>query len=414
MKKMALNRIRQLAAHEVGHTIGLAHNYIASTNDRASVMDYPHPTVTLSEDGKISLENAYDLKIGPWDKVAINYGYRQFASDTEERSGLENILKEATSKNLIFITDVDARAIGGLHPGAHLWDNGKDALEGTNQILAVRRTALRNFSADNIKIGTPYSSLEDVLVPVYNMHRYQVEAVSKMIGGLNYTYTVKGETDLKPSIVAPDLQRKAMDILLKTLDAEELAIPDHIMALIPPRAFGYNPTRELFAKRTGLSFDPLSAVESSANFTLSFLFHPERAARLVEYSAKNSENLSLEEMIQKTVDQTWKNSREKGLRAEVQYVAEQQVLNHLIGLVLNTKSSERVKSIAAFELSQLKQWIEGKNNSVKVDSYKSHLAYALQKINRFYENPQDFKVNYGPELPPGAPIGSEFGCEGEF
>ena len=236
MKEMALARIRQLSAHEVGHTIGLAHSYAASASERASVMDYPHPYIKLTN-GKVDLSEAYDDKIGEWDKIAIRYGYSDFGSEDQEK--LNRILLDAHDKGILFISDRDARATGGAHPSAHLWDNGTDASEELDRVMEVRKVALDNFSLNNIRAGEPYSNLEDRLVPIYLFHRYQTEAAVKVIGGVNYSYGVRGQPEFVNEIVPKGEQVKALNSVLATLSPEALTLNKSIIDLIPPPAFGY-------------------------------------------------------------------------------------------------------------------------------------------------------------------------------
>ncbi|HEY4149215.1 MAG TPA: zinc-dependent metalloprotease, partial [Chitinophagaceae bacterium] len=193
MMKMAIERLKQLAAHEVGHTLGLMHNFASSVNNRASVMDYPSPLVRLNSQGEIDVSNAYDAGIGEWDKVSINWGYREFPTGTPEAPALDKILRDATDKGLLFISDRDARPAGGLHPQAHLWDNGKNAVDELKEVMKVREKALAQFGEKNIRPGMPMAMLEDVLVPVYLYHRYQLEAVTKMVGGMYYTYALRND-----------------------------------------------------------------------------------------------------------------------------------------------------------------------------------------------------------------------------
>ncbi|MFY8045678.1 MAG: zinc-dependent metalloprotease, partial [Chitinophagaceae bacterium] len=197
MLRMALDRLKQLSAHEVGHTLGLMHNYASSVNNRASVMDYPHPWVRLDASGNIDLSNAYDMKIGEWDKVSISWGYREFPSGTDERVALDRMLDDAYGKGLQFISDQDARAAGGLHPTAHLWDNGKDAVAELQEMSKIREKALKQFGTNSLRAGYPMAMLEDVLVPIYFYHRYQTEAVCKLVGGMDYTYALNGKVNKK-------------------------------------------------------------------------------------------------------------------------------------------------------------------------------------------------------------------------
>jgi hypothetical protein len=278
MRTAAIHRLRQLAAHEVGHTLGLQHNYASSYNDRASVMDYPHPNIFVNEKGEIDFSKIYTNEIGAWDKRAIMYGYQDFGKGVNETPLLQNMLAENSKNGLLFIADADARAASGFHPYAHLWDNQSDAVAGLDQAMAVRKKGMEQFSEEAITNFTPLAKLEDVLVPLYNYHRYQYEAVTKLIGGMNYNYSVRGDANqIKPTILSNTIQQKALDAAVNCLSATTLIIPERILQLIPPRPPMYYGIGELFDKRTGMSFDALAAAEALSDFELGFLFNVERA-----------------------------------------------------------------------------------------------------------------------------------------
>ena len=256
MTEMALARLRQLSAHEVGHTIGLAHNFAASCNNRASVMDYPHPLIKLDQ-GNIDLSDAYDDKIGVWDKRTIMYGYSQFEDGVEESTELENILKGTKELGLLYMSDSDARPMGGAHPKAHLWDSGNDPIEELKRLMILRKHTLEKFGENTIPNGTPYSELEKVLVPAYLMHRYQAEGVAKIIGGVDYNYAVKGFDEPQNTPVSIAVQYQATQELLNTLSHQELAIPQSAIDKILPSAKGFGRSRESFGSDLNMIFDPL-------------------------------------------------------------------------------------------------------------------------------------------------------------
>ncbi|WP_299700862.1 zinc-dependent metalloprotease [uncultured Pontibacter sp.] len=404
MMEMALARIRQLSAHELGHTLGIMHNYDANNN--ASVMDYPHPQVKLDRAGKLDLTNAYGTAIGEWDKLAVAYGYQDFPKGTNEKKALDELLAQGRSRGLTFISDSDARSPGGAHPTAHLWDNGTNAPDELLRVLEVRQKALQNFSEKNIKPNSPMSTLENVLVPIYNFHRYQTEAAVKLIGGMRYTYALRGDKQLVTEVLDKREQQKALDAMLKTISPEVLTLPENIISLIPPRVPGFSNNRELFSKRTGLTFDPLAAAEASADFSLSFLLHPERASRLVEFGARHN-TLALQDVTRQLIDQTWKSRRQNGLAAQVQLQTEQVVLTHLMALAQNENASFQARAVAASALADIKQHATSQAKRTRDDGYKAHLDFALARI----ENPEEIKPTKALDLPPGAPIGDGvFGC----
>jgi len=403
MLKMALERLRQLSAHEIGHTIGLMHNYSASVSNRASVMDYPHPLARVNAAGKIDLTNAYDQKIGDWDKVSIAFGYSDFPTGTNESASLNKILTDAASKGLQFISDQDARRPGGLHPQAHLWDNGSDAVTELKEVMKVRNVALLNFSEKNIRPGMPMAMLEDVLVPVYFAHRYQVEAVSKMVGGMYYTYALRGDGQTVTKALTKDEQRKALNVLIDCLDPKFLQLPERIAQLIPPRPAGYEFSRELFKKRTGLAFDVLTPAETAADLPLSFIFNSERLNRMMQYEAANN-GLGVYEMMNTLVDKTWKSPRLAGIEKLIQSQTEQILLTYLLTASVNDNNSYLVKSVLQKGLAELKTFIEAQQKATSDELTKGHFMLALERM----KEPAAAKPTHHKEAPPGSPIGCDW------
>ena len=413
MLDMALARIRQLSAHEVGHTIGFAHNFAASTNGRASVMDYPHPLVTL-KNGEIDLNDAYATGIGDWDKVTVAYSYTEFDKNTNETEALNTILKAATASGHQFISDSDARAKGGAHAFAHLWDNGKSASEELERVLDVRQKAISNFSEDNIRDGEPYSVLEDVFVPLYFFHRYQTEAAAKVVGGLHYNYAVKGDgqTIVKP--VEVQMQRDALNAILKTISAETLAIPKEKLSLFPPRAYIYNRSRESFSSLTGVAFDPFSAAATASDMTLGLLLHPERANRLIQQYSLDQNQISLEELLRVLLENSIKKNYDDPYLKEVQHAINVNVLKHLMNLAVNDKAFFQVNAIANQFLehfkNQMNKPLTVNMNAIITNSYNRAPDYRnqyLKLIEQFNEDPEEFKIEQSPKIPDGSPIGSD-------
>ncbi len=401
MLKMSLARIRQLAAHETGHTLGLMHNYSSSTVGRSSVMDYPHPLVSLDSSGEVDMHTAYDDKIGAWDKVSINWGYRDFNKDSREPDALNELLNTAFKSGLRFLTDQDARPAGSLSPYAHLWDNGSDAVSGLTQVMDVRAKALAQFGENNIRPGMPMAMLEDVLVPVYFYHRYQLEAVTKLIGGMDYTYTLRGDGQVATRPILKEEQLKALNAIAGCIDPSFLMLPERIVAIIPPRPTGYLASRELFNKRTGLAFDALSPAETAADFPFSFLFNSERVSRMEQYAPYGG--LSLDEMLRYFVNKTWKAPRRTGMQKIIQRQTEQIYLTYLLALSIDHKASYQARADARKVLYELLEYITEQRKIVLEASYGAHLMLALDRM----KSPQDARPAIHEEIPPGAPIGSD-------
>ncbi len=399
MLEMALARLRQLSAHEVGHTIGLMHNFAASTNDRASVMDYPHPFIQMDEKGNIEMSASYAAGIGEWDKRAIIYGYQDFPDGVNEAEALWEIVQEGIDQGLRYMTDSDSRPFGSAHPQAHLWDNGADAVRELNRLISVRKQALANFGAQQIPEGAPMATLEEVLVPLYFSHRYQVEAAVKLIGGMAYTYSLRGDGQTPNQLVPANEQRAALSEILATLEPEMLAIPEHILALISPRAPGYSRNRETLPLRTRFTADPMAAASGLAHFTYSLLLHRERAARLVEFHARDSRLPSLSDVLEQAVEHAWKpdtNPYHQAIRWEVRFALTDQLLrlagDEAAGAQVNAQAWEQI-----IKLSNLIRETKQVN--------PANARWILHAIEQFQTNPEKWKPAPAPKLPDGSPIG---------
>ncbi len=413
MLEMALARIRQLSAHEVGHTLGLQHNYVASTVDRASVMDYPHPLVTAREDGSLDLSRAYASGIGEWDKVAIAYAYQDFPEGVDENAGLGKIILDAKSRGLIFLTDQDARPPGSSHPQTHLWDNGTNAVDELARIVEVRSIGLKNFSESKIRPGMPMATLEDVLVPLYMSHRYQAEAAVKVLGGLEYTYALRGDGQKPVVMVPPGEQRRALDALLAILGPEVLEVPENILALLPPRPAGYPATREHFRRNTEMTFDPLAVAEASAHHVLSLILDPARCARLDEYHSRDQQFPGPSEVFRKILESTWYADRQNGYHGAIQRSVDAVALHDLLMLGLDERTTAQVKGHVLNAVEDLKALLTGRIKSTKDEELRAHDRYGLSLIKSFEERPDEVRKSGPPDPPAGPPIGS-FECDGEF
>jgi hypothetical protein len=396
MLTMALQRLKQLSAHEVGHTLGFMHNYIASAQGKASVMDYPAPDAFINERGEIDLSNTYTNEIGDWDKVTVAYAYQDFPKGTNEKEALNKVLNNAAAKGLTFISDRDARDVAGIHPEAHLWDNGKDVTEGLKKVIAVRSKALENFGENTIRKGVSLSMLEDALVPVYLYHRYQVEAVTKLVGGMNYAYAVRGDGQLITKAISKEDQLKALNTVLDCIEPSFLALSKKITDLIPPRPAGYNYTRELFIKRTGLAFDPLAAAETAADLPLQLLFNTARLNRLAQNNI-----FGIDDMMSVVMARTWKAKRASGLQLLIQQQNEQLILNYLMRVAVSDDASFATRSAVLQWIEEVKKYAKQRLQSGT--SNKGHYLLALERI----EKKDEVRPFVVAPMPPGAPIGCE-------
>jgi len=406
MEAMALARIRQLSAHEVGHTLGLDHNFLASTVGRASVMDYPHPLVRLRDDGTLDLSDAYTTGVGEWDRTAIAYGYSDFAAGTDERAALERILDAARERGLVFLNDADARPAGSAHPGAHLWDNGVDAAAELRRVMAVRRAALERCGEAAVRFGMPLATLEDALVPLYLHHRYQVEATAPILGGQSYTYALRGDGQVPLRRVPAAEQLAALEALLDTLAPEALILPRSVVDLIAPRPAGYPPHRELFERYTGVTFDAIAPAEIAARLTVAQLLHPDRAARMVEQAALDPELPGLDEVLDRLAAATFDARSANAYEAEVQRVVEDVVVDELITLAASAPMPQ-VRGIATHRLRSIGVLLVERNGGVAEMAHTQRLA---DEIRRFLDRPAEPMSRSEPlPAPPGSPIGGGAG-----
>ena len=408
MLEMALARIRQLSAHEVGHTLGLSHNFASSTTMRASVMDYPAPLVTVADDGTVDLSQAYATGIGEWDKVAIAYGYTQFAPGTPEKPALQQILAEASERGLHYITDADARGPAAAHPAANLWDNGQDMIASLENEMRVRAVALERFGVAAIRVGRPLATLEEALVPLYLRHRYQVEATVKLLGGTQYAYAIRGDVLPIPSAVPGPVQRAAAEALGEILLPAALALPDHLRTSIPPRPPGYAQHRELFDGHTGRVFDVYAPAATAAHMVLSLITHPARAARLTYQADFDASLPDFEEVMEIISDATWGQPVPDGrYAAELQRVVQQAWIDALLALAANEGAAPAVRAMTAHKLREIHEWLVENPGRIRDESTRAHRGQVLDQVDRYLlRDYQPGEQNERLTTPPGSPIGA--------
>ncbi|WP_421134424.1 zinc-dependent metalloprotease [Alteromonas sp. A079] len=394
---MALDRIKQLSAHEVGHTLGIAHNFAASENNMASVMDYPHPIISLV-DGKVSVKNAYDKGIGAWDKHAVTYGYQDFSQSADEDEELNKIIMSGRNAGLSFKSDPDTRSSRHASANGHMWENGTDPLDAFDQLSAIRDTALQQIGLNTLPANASLSSLENALVPVYLLHRFQLEAVAKQVGGLVYEYERKGDytTPKGQQFVAPQVQQRAMQQLIKASTADYLSMPESVLALIPPTAYGDDITREHFNGKMGLMLDPVSAAASAADYALRLLLHPERLNRLewqVTSSKDRRRKVNVEMLVEQVLSVHWYKGENSPLAKRLKMVA----LNAIMRTVMHNDTAPEVKLAMQTALLTFNEWLddEADDNDYEVlNTYFATYWKTGEWLGHFEVKP----------LPPGSPI----------
>jgi hypothetical protein len=406
---MALSRLRQLAAHEVGHTLGFAHNFAASRMGNGSVMDYPHPILKLNAKGDVGLSDAYGTGVGKWDDYIVNYIYGQFGSGAQEKAALEKLRNEAHAAGMAYVSDPDARQPGASHPDGLLWDFGPDSLQTWDQLGAVRQRALKTFSMNVLPDARQAGEIEARLVPVYLLQRYQGEALARLIGGGDYDYTTAG--DIKAGKARAGVratpaatQRQALSRLTDSLRAEYLALPANVLDVLTPQAQGYERNREYFASRMDSVFDAFAIVEAGAAQNLGFLLAPGRVNRLAWQHARDAQQPGVQELMAQLLQKTWKRDAVppmvpggEAVQLAANWVLLDAVLNLLDGGKLHAGVDAELRQ-AARELAGWLQKNPGKG--VVADSRRQ----AADQILHYLADPRSVKLRAMPPVPPGAPI----------
>jgi hypothetical protein len=381
------------------------HNFAASEQERSSVMDYPQPLIEVDVDNHLSLKRAYDDKIGIWDKQVIAYGYSDFGNQTDEKKQLSYILAEMKQSGLQYLADPDARSISSPHPDANLWDNGSNATVELKRLLKIRKVALRNFGKNTIPVGEPYSSLEELLVPLYFYHRYQIIAVGKSIGGYYYQYAVREDADdFKMLAASGNDQWQALYALVESLQPDTLKLPPHILPLIPPKALGYSKSRESTKGRNGIVLDPVSLAEAAANHTLAVLFNPTRLSRLQQQNIVDKSIPSVAELFEVLKEKLLKVDYLK-MDAEVHRRVIHTVILNWEKLYQHQQLSPEVKNELYSALNNYQKWMKQKLwFTLKSSAYYNFYAAESQQIEAFLANPSSFKLPESLTMPPGSPI----------
>ena len=355
--EMALARVRQLSAHEVGHTLGFPHNYMASSYGRESVMDYPAPLVEIDDAGNLDLSNAYVQRIGAYDKLSVNWLYREFPAGTDEVSALAQIAQEGVADALIYMGHTNNNFIGAGHQYASVWDNGSNLVDHLKLEIRVREIGLARFGANAIRTGEPLSNLEYVLLPLYMHHRFQLRSAAQSLGGADYRYAVKGDGQAPFTIVPAEEQRDALETILFTLTIDFLALPEEIVSMIPPPAYRYG-EGEAFPGHTELLFDPLGAAEGAANFSVGEILHPQRMARL-EVFGSMGDYPALEEVADRLIEATWDAPpAEDDYGQRVLHIVQRSVADRMMQEASSAGNPAEVRAILSDRLDRLAARIE--------------------------------------------------------
>lgn len=402
--ELSLARIRQLSAHEVGHTLGFAHNFAASTyGGRASVMDYPAPLIQVA-DGNLDFSDAYDVGIGSWDKFAVQYAYTPFADD-DEPAQLKRLLKQAAASGHRYLSDADARPAGAAQPLANLWDNGADPVSGLRQTIAVRKIAIEQFGVSALRPGQSLAELEPAFAPIYLLHRYQVEASAKMLGGQVYWYRVNDDVDaaaLSDAIKTIDerQQKLALEALLGTLEPEFLQIPDRIVKMLNPGPLSRAARRESFEGRTDPTFDPSAAYCAAADLTLGAILQPERVTRLAQDSQSDWGLVELlDELTERLVAPDVEDNHPSAQRAVLTVF-----VRRLLELARSNEISSEAAAVVHWKLRVVKDAMRWNREDDPVTTATGTLL--RDEIEAFFEAPAPTIIEpKSLPLPPGSPIG---------
>ncbi|MEM7349671.1 MAG: zinc-dependent metalloprotease [Acidobacteriota bacterium] len=413
--QIALARIRQLSAHEVGHTLGLAHNFAASTyGGRASVMDYPAPLITVGDNGELDFSQAYGVGVGAWDVHSIRYAYSELPAGPEETEGLERIVQEGIAAGLTFLSDEDARPAGAAEPRASLWDNGDDPVDALEQSLAVRRLALERFGEHNLPAGRPLAELQEVLATVYFHHRFQLAAAAKALGGMEYDYALRGDAQTATRIVSAERQRRALEVLLGILSPASLDLRDEVLALLAPRVFEAERNREMFGSATEPAFDALGAAATAADQVVAALIQPQRFGRLIDFHRRDATFPGPQEVLEAIRRTAFAAAEGESQRhRELRHVVRRVVVDRLLDLAA---APETTASVRAHVEQSLRRTRQSLGQNVGNDAASLYDLALFRDIERYFRRIEHVPaVAHRPApLPPGSPIGSgvmeQLGC----
>jgi len=389
-EEFVMMRRRQHSAHEIGHTLGLAHNFISISDGHASVMDYPAPVIELRE-GRLDLSGAYRAGPGAYDTLAIRYAYAAPAADESEEEFLGGLLLEAQERGWRFITNPDAGA-DNSYPDATWWINGSDVLDEFERVSEVRRFMIDSFDERAIEPGEPMHKLRERFAPVYFSHRATYEAAIKTIGGMEYTYGVRGDILPVTELVSADRVRRAMGLLSDALAPEELAIPESVLAILAPRSFGWVGGGPAWSNRAGPAFDQIGAATTVASEIVGGVLAPGRTARVVAFHARDPSLPSLEEVVARLVDDSWERPA-SGSEAALVRVVQNVVVDELLALAANEDATTEARAAAEWGLRRAHGRAAaavsevGRTDAPDAATLVAHAERVASTIDRFFEWP---------------------------
>lgn len=406
MLDMSLARIRQLSAHEVGHTIGIEHNFAASVNDRSSVMDYPFPLIQFAENGGLDFSAAYGVGIGEWDKRTVDYAYRDFPAGVDAVQAREAILAQTYADGFLFVADGDSRNPGTAHPDGNLWDNGSDAIAELEKLLAVRQYALERFDERVIRPGRAMATLEETLVPIYLLHRFQLQAVGKLLGGERFAYSLRDDELPLPVRVSPARQQQALDALTATIQPASLQLPQDLLALIPARPPEFEDDRERFERDTLTTFDALAPGRALVELVLDVAFHPARAARMNIQHDTDPAYPGFKQVLDAFMGASWYADQQDGIPGALQRQTNRQVLQALVDLSAGGVASGDARDQALAALMSLEGWLQQRVPRSREAVWAAHYQFALDELDRLQADPARWAPGRRTSAPPGSPIGN--------
>ncbi|NKB32714.1 MAG: hypothetical protein GKR91_06415 [Pseudomonadales bacterium] len=355
------------------------------------------PLVEITDDRQLDISNAYLQRIGEYDKLSVRYAYEQFSADADEEEELQKIVQESIDRGLLFMAHNNNNFVGAGHQYASVWDNGENLVDHLKHEIQVRQIGLERFGESVIRDGEPLSSLENVLLPLYMHHRFQLNSAAQSIGGADYSYAMRGDGQTPFTIIDGAEQRDALETVLSTLSVDFLALPIDILARIPPSAYRYN-QGEPFPGRTGILFDPLGAAEGSVNLSVSQILHPARMARLLTYGAMG-DYPNLEEVIDRFLEVTWNADQPRDdYQLQLLHVVQRVAADEMMRQAGNADNSGSVRAVLNDRLNKLAQSLEDTRNP------NPHQATVAADIRRWQQRPEDTVPVPALQLPPGDPI----------